>query len=118
MLAERLTEDPGQYASAWNFGPGATDAKPVSWIADKLACQWGGQASWNQDLEVHPRESQFLRLDISKAEAKLGWHPVIALSAAIDWIVEWYQAYAAGEDLGRLTRAQITRYESLLTPEI
>jgi CDP-glucose 4,6-dehydratase len=113
MLAERLAEDAGAFASAWNFGPAEGDAKPVSWIADALARSWGGHASWRDDSGMHPREANYLKLDASKARARLGWHPVLPLSPALDWIVEWYRAFQAGDDLGSLTRRQIERYEAL-----
>ena len=113
MLAERLVKDPSKFASGWNFGPADTDAKPVSWIADKLARSWGNQASWTQDGALHPHEAHFLKLDASKARALLNWHPVLSLSQALDWIVEWYRGFQGGVDLRALTRAQIERYESL-----
>jgi CDP-glucose 4,6-dehydratase len=114
MLAEQLSEDPGCFASAWNFGPAETDAKPVAWIADKLANLWGNGAAWNFDETVHPREAHFLKLDASKAMAFLDWQPVLPLSQALDWIVEWYRAFQAGTDLRRVTITHIERYESLL----
>ena len=114
MLAERLTKDPGLFASAWNFGPDEADAKPVSWIATKMAKFWSDRASWRQDTGSHPREAQSLKLDASKARACLDWHPVLPLDMALEWIVEWYRAFQAGDDLGRLTRTQIGRYETLL----
>lgn len=113
MLAEWLVKDPSKFASGWNFGPADTDAKPVSWIADKLAHAWGKQASWRQDGAVHPPEAHYLKLDASKAKAWLNWHPVLPLSQALDWIVEWYRAFQVGVDLRALTRTQIERYESL-----
>jgi CDP-glucose 4,6-dehydratase len=112
-LAERLSEDSGNFASAWNFGPAETDAKPVSWIADELVELWGNQAAWNSDSSVHPREANFLKLDISKAKAGLGWHPVLPLHSALGWIVEWWRAFHAGGDLRRFTCSQIERYEAL-----
>ena len=114
MLAERLAEDAGRFASAWNFGPAEADAKPVSWIADELARSWGNRASWSKDAGTHPREAHYLKLDASKAKACLDWHPVLPLNQALDWIVEWYRAFQAGDDLRRLTRTQIERYEALL----
>ena len=36
------------------------------------------------------------------------------LNQALDWIVEWYRAFQGGDDLRRLTRKQIERYEALL----
>jgi CDP-glucose 4,6-dehydratase len=114
MLAEVLSEDASRYASGWNFGPADADAKPVSWIADKLVRSWGNGGSWSQDSATHPHEAHALKLDASKANACLGWYPVLALEPALDWIVEWYRAYQTGADLGRLTSSQIERYESLL----
>jgi CDP-glucose 4,6-dehydratase len=117
MLAERLLEDPGRFASAWNFGPGETDAQPVSWIADRLARSWGDGASWIPDAGVHPREARHLKLDISKAMTDLGWRPVLPLSPALDWVTEWYRAFRAGDDLGALTRKQIERFAALVDRE-
>lgn len=115
MLAERLTqEDASRFACGWNFGPIESDAKPVSWIANQLTQSWGNQASWIQDTAEHPREAQFLKLDISQAAAYLNWHPIVPLSIALDWIVEWYREFQAGTDLRRLTRCQIARYEQRL----
>ena len=117
MLAERLTESPGRFGSAWNFGPEETDAQPVCWIADRLARVWDHHASWQQDPATRPREARHLKLDIAKTRAELDWRPVLPLSTALDWVTEWYRAYGAGEDLGRLTRTQIARYVSLLNQE-
>ncbi len=113
MLAERLSEDAPRFASGWNFGPADADAKPVSWIADKLAASWGKQSLWTQDSATHPMEANALKLDASKAAACLGWHPVLPLKSALEWIVDWYRAFQNGDDLRRLTEAQIERYESL-----
>ena len=113
MLAERLAADGAGFASGWNFGPADTDAKPVSWLANELVQTWGGSASWIQDPAAHPHESHLLKLDASKAKANLNWNPVLCLSHALDWIVEWYRAYQAGDDLRSLTLAQIERYEAL-----
>ncbi|PYU08342.1 MAG: CDP-glucose 4,6-dehydratase [Acidobacteria bacterium] len=112
-LAERLLQDPSRFASGWNFGPVDTDAKPVCWIADQLARSWGDHASWVHDSGVHPREAHFLKLDASKSKACLDWHPVVRLEQALEWIVEWYRAFQAGEDLRAHTLAQIERYEAL-----
>jgi len=112
-LAERLVEAPSRFGSAWNFGPVDTDAKPVAWIAGKLARSWGEGACWVQDSAIHPREARFLKLDASKAKAELDWHPVLPLGPALGWIVEWYRAFQQGQDLRARTLAQIECYETL-----
>jgi CDP-glucose 4,6-dehydratase len=114
MLAERLAENPARFASAWNFGPAEADAQPVSWIADRLALSWGGNAAWRSDEAQHPREAHYLKLDVSKAKAGLGWEPVLPLNKSLDWIIEWYRTFQAGGNLEQLTRKQIEKYETLL----
>jgi len=114
MLAERLGQDGPRFASAWNFGPSDSDAKPVSWIANRIAGCWGNGALWSQDNALHPHEAHSLKLDAAKAKALLNWQPVLPLSQALDWIVEWYRRFQAGVDLRRITCEQIERYERLL----
>ena len=116
MLAERLAKQGAVFASGWNFGPREADARPVSWIADRLQTSWGGGAKWVRDPGAHPAEAAELRLDASKAAGTLGWQPAIALDATLDWIVEWYRGWASGEDARRLTLGQIARYQQLVTP--
>jgi CDP-glucose 4,6-dehydratase len=114
MLAERLASDGETVASGWNFGPAADDARPVSWIADRLARIWGGTATWTSDSKAHLPEAAVLRLDASKAAECLGWRPALSLELALDWTAEWYRGWQRGEDLGQLTRSQIARYEAVL----
>jgi CDP-glucose 4,6-dehydratase len=114
MLAQRLAEAGRSFASGWNFGPAQADARPVSWIADRLAWSWGSDAAWDHDGTPHPREAHFLKLDASRAKALLNWEPLVPLDQALEWIVEWYRAFQSGADLRRLTREQIERYESLI----
>jgi CDP-glucose 4,6-dehydratase len=117
LLAERLTNDGTRFASGWNFGPADADARPVSFIASELARLWGSGASWTHDDKAYPHEAHILRLDTSKAAECLNWRPVLSLSSALEWIVEWYRAYQAGADLRHMTETQLVRYQSLLHEE-
>ena len=114
MVAERLSEHGCRFASGWNFGPADDDAKPVSWIADSLARSWGESASWTRDKNVHEHEAHALKLDASKAKECLGWRPKLSLETALEWIVKWYRAFQAKQDLRKLTLKQIEDYEALL----
>jgi CDP-glucose 4,6-dehydratase len=113
-LAEGLARDGQRHASGWNFGPADDDAKPVSWIANRLTERWGDGARWSLDPHAHQAELAVLRLDASKAAAELGWRPALPLSQALDWIVEWYRAWAGHADARALTLNQISNYEELL----
>jgi CDP-glucose 4,6-dehydratase len=112
-LAERLSENPELFSSAWNFGPAEEDAKTVSWIADELVRLWGGKALWRRDSAPHLHEAYRLKLDASKARDGLKWRPMLPLEKALSWIVEWYCAFQAGGDLLRLSQTQIERYQEL-----
>lgn len=114
LLAEHLSRDGATFAEGWNFGPAAADAKPVAWIADRLAAAWGEGAAWVVDTAAHPAEAAELRLDAAKAAGRLGWRPVVGLEEALDWIVEWYRGWRDGADLPAQTRAQIARYDARL----
>jgi CDP-glucose 4,6-dehydratase len=109
LLAERLwrTEEA---ARAWNFGPAEEDARPVSWIVDRLAELWNGAFSWEQDDRSHPPEADHLALDSSAARLELGWRPPWDLDQALVRLVEWHSAERDGADMRALTLAQIEQF--------
>ncbi len=109
-VAEHLWEHGRAYAEAWNFGPNDDDVKPVSWICDYVTEMWGEGAAWQMDGDDHPHENTLLKLDCSKAKARLGWQPKLNLSEALTWIVEWFQAYQNGADMRAVTEAQIRQF--------
>jgi CDP-glucose 4,6-dehydratase len=112
-LAERLYHEGPEFAQAWNFGPSDGDARPVGWLVDRLCALWGPPARWDHDTrEGQPHEAYFLKLDCSKASAKLGWRPSLSLEDALGWTVDWYKCFEAGDDVRALTEEQIARFES------
>lgn len=112
-LAEKLWAEGPRFTEGWNFGPEPNAARPVAWIADRLARLWGKNAAWEQDAGSHPHEAQLLMLDTSKASAQLDWHPRLDLEQTLEWVVEWYQGYHQGCSPRMLTTKQISRYEEL-----
>lgn len=115
-LAEHLVAEGGAVAEAWNFGPAEDDAKPVRWIAATMAAFWGVGGDWTKQPGEHPYESTFLKLDASKARARLGWRPRLPVAQALEWTVEWYRAFRDGGDLRAVTESQIQRYSTLHPP--
>lgn len=110
-LAEHLWSGGREYAEAWNFGPNVSDAKPVEWIVAAMADRWRRGARWELDASAHPHEAQFLKLDISKVGARLGWQPAMSLEQALDLTVTWHAAFVAGADVRQLTLRQIAEYQ-------
>lgn len=111
-LAEKLWQEGPAFAEGWNFGPNDEDAKTVQWIVQRLAELWGDGASWNLDDKPQPHEATYLKLDCSKARARLGWQPRWDLAHALTRIVDWYRAFQRGEDIRILTLQQISDYQS------
>jgi len=100
----------------WNFGPALDDARPVRWIADRLAELWPDELRWEIDSGVHPHEAHFLALDSTKAHEQLGWAPTWGLDEALASIVGWYLALREGEDMRAVTLAQIAAFDAAGAP--
>jgi CDP-glucose 4,6-dehydratase len=110
-LAQELWQRP-ELAGGWNFGPFDEDARPVSWIVERMGDRWAGRLRWESAPGPHPHEAGMLKLDSSRARAHLGWRPLVALDAALDSIVDWHEAHDAGQDMRAVTIGQLER----LTP--
>jgi CDP-glucose 4,6-dehydratase len=114
MLAERLYDpiNGPNFAEAWNFGPHMEDAWTVEHVVKQLAQKWGGDANWQVSADDHPHEASYLKLDISKAESLLDWHPSMRLDKGLGLTVEWNRGRLAGADLHELTLRQIQTYQA------
>lgn len=113
MIAQRLAEGADWAASGWNFGPSDDDARAVGWIVDRMISTWGS-GSWAGADGPRPHEAKILKLDCSRARNELGWRPVLGLEGALDWIVQWHKAVAAGDDARSVTLAQLDQYRDRL----
>jgi CDP-glucose 4,6-dehydratase len=115
LLAERLWADGPGYSEAWNFGADESDCRPVSWIAQRLTELWGADALWLSPARAGaaPHEATWLKLDCSKAKARLGWRPRLDLAGALQWTVDWYRQAQAGADMREQTLSQTRRFAGL-----
>lgn len=112
-LAENLYKYGPDFAEAFNFGPAEEDAKSVQWIVEELTNKWGDGASWEKDSGSHPHEANYLKLDCSKARAKLGWAPRWSLNQALKAIVSWHKLYRihqTRQEMRDLCLKQISEY--------
>jgi CDP-glucose 4,6-dehydratase len=110
LLAQRLATEGEAFAGGWNFGPRDDDARPVLDIVEKFCSLWPGNPGWNSTGAAGPHEAHYLKLDCSKARTCLGWEPRWNLGQAIERIVDWHQAHAAGADVRSVTLEQIQDY--------
>ena len=109
LLAERLAAD-NEFADAWNFGPADEDAMPVGWLASFVVREWGQRASWCEVPAEAVHEAGALKVDASRARAKLGWSPRLRLADALRWTIEWHRRLSAGDAALLLADEQLARY--------
>jgi CDP-glucose 4,6-dehydratase len=115
VLAQALWDDPAA-AEGWNFGPTDEDARPVGWIVERIAALWPQGLRWTQDDGPHAHEARYLKLDSSKARARLGWRPGVDLDATLASVVDWYRELREDGDMRALTLGQIAGFGSSQAP--
>jgi CDP-glucose 4,6-dehydratase len=116
LIGERLLAGDRAAASAFNFGPGDDDTRPVAWVVDHMLASWGGAIGWTKPKAPQPHEATLLRLDCSKARAELGWRPRLGLAEALDKVVDWHRRVASGDDARSVTIEQIADYAARPLP--
>ena len=117
MLAEKLWSDGPRFSEGWNFGPDDESAQSVETVVTTLSELWGGESRWRNDSSGnHPHEANYLKLDCSKAKARLGWHPRWNLQTALEATAAWYQAQQTRRDMRAFTLEQIGTYAKSVHP--
>jgi CDP-glucose 4,6-dehydratase len=109
VLAQELSHN-RELARAWNFGPPANDARPVSWIVERMRAEWGDAFSWEPDQGENPPEAGYLSLDSGAAERELGWRAGWDLDEALRRIVQWHEAQGKGQDMRAFSFKQIAEF--------
>jgi len=111
VLAENLLIYGTKFAEAWNFGPSDEDTRSVHYVLQYLATL-EPKFKWKYKSMEQMYEANNLKLDSSKARAKLDWVPRWRLNMALDKTVEWHRAWQLGEDMRAVSLAQIDTYIS------
>jgi CDP-glucose 4,6-dehydratase len=98
-----------QFADGWNFGPQSDSECTVEHVLSLLIKEWGQKAEWKpvdtDRAALH--EAHYLRLDCSKANSMLHWHPQNTLPEALQMTANWYKTYLDKGDLRALSLKQI-----------
>jgi CDP-glucose 4,6-dehydratase len=109
VLVQALWDD-HSFATGFNFGPADDDVQPVAHVVERLTAAWPDKIDWRIDPGPHPHEATWLKLDSSRARARLGWQPLWNLDQALASIGQWYVALQDGRDMREITRAQIAEF--------
>lgn len=113
MLAEALHAGRAGADTAWNFGPGREDERPVIEVAEAVVAALGQGRIARAPVPPALHEAHLLTLDNSKARAGLGWRPALGFAETVAMTAGWYGGWARGADPRRLTLDQIAAYQSL-----
>jgi len=79
----------------WNFGPNHLEKHLVSEVIESFSQHYGVSGSaWMLDQRTHPKESDFLLLDSTKARTQLGWVDQLDFQKTLKWTASWYREFA------------------------
>jgi len=112
-LAQALVQTPASAPRAVNFGPNPSSFCTVREVVDAFSARFSGRPGWRRDTGVNPKEATALTLSSALAHNSLQWHPRLRVAESLAWTADWYNAYAAGEDMVKFSEAQIVQYQSL-----
>jgi CDP-glucose 4,6-dehydratase len=113
LLAEKLWKYGPKYAEGWNFGPNNKDIKPVSYITKKFMQLWKDDINFKSNKKINLHETNYLKLDCTKAKTKLGWEPKMNLDLALEYTVEWYEKFIQKENIREFSEQQIENFGRL-----
>ncbi len=116
LLAQRLIQDPGRFAGAWNFGPDTEEVVTVAEIVAEFHKAVGGGRALHA-VEPARHDTPILRLSSARARRRLGWMPQLTTAEAVQWAAEGYRRLLHDQD-GTWVDVQIERYAArLAAPE-
>ena len=114
VLADKLLgPNGGEAIGAWNFGPSRENEVDVGSLVAAVRRRWGEGAP---SVVIEPsalHEAHYLKLDIAKADAGLGWRPVLDFPETVALTADWYKAYRP-DGARALVDAQIAAYQARL----
>lgn len=112
LLALAQAQDPS-LAGCYNIGPAEENCITTGEVAALFCRQWqrqtGQRISWRAQREDGPHEATFLKLDCSKARARLGYRPLWNMEKAMEQTVAFAAAAADGH-LRECMDSQIALY--------
>lgn len=89
-LAEKMTDDPVTYATAYNIGPDKDDVLDVETVARQFIDAYGKGSYTVESNARQPHEAQLLLLDNHKINEALGLKPRYTAAEAVRMTAAWY----------------------------
>lgn len=95
---------------SYNVGPNEEGCVTTGLLADMFCKSWGNLNWINKSEDDAVHESNFLKLDCSKINNAINWHPKMNIEEAINLTVDWTKSYFNGEDINKVSEEQIKAY--------
>ena len=128
-ILEKQAADPS-LAGAYNVGPDLSDCVRTGELAQLFAEAWNGEGAEDSAsgadcsreggapgefrIEIRPdggpHEAGFLRLECAKLKKTFGWEARWHIAEAVRKTADWSRAWLCGEDMIRVTDAQIREF--------
>ena len=103
-----------ELAGNYNIGPDEVDCIPTGELVDLFCASWQKymvqRPAWIDQSDKGPHEANYLKLDCAKYKKTFSWKPVWHIDKAVDKTVEWYSAYAAGENVKAVMEEQLNEF--------
>lgn len=93
LLGQQLLEGKRGFSGAWNFGPSDEGHRNVLAIVRELQQYWSKIDYQIETNGNNPHEANLLKLDCSKAYAKLKWKSMWDSSTTFAKTAQWYKGY-------------------------
>lgn len=107
-LGQKLLEGRREFAEGWNFGPGDESNICVEDLASRVKTEWAGVRYEIQNSHGNPHEAVLLKLDCSKAHARLQWRPVWDIRKTVEITTRWYKEFYENGEIN--SRVDLNRY--------
>lgn len=92
-LGQKLLEGKREFAEGWNFGPDDESNISVENMALRVKGEWERVEYEMRTDTNNPHEAGLLKLDCSKAHARLQWRPVWDIKKTIETTTRWYKEF-------------------------
>jgi CDP-glucose 4,6-dehydratase len=106
-LTEKLSV--GEFGEAWNFGPNLEEIKSVEDFTNEFYENFGVTNKWKK-IEADEKENNYLVLDSSKAQSRLGWIPKLNFTESVSLTAAWHKKVIEGKSPREATIEDIQAY--------
>jgi CDP-glucose 4,6-dehydratase len=112
LLARELFDHGQKFAGVWDFAPSDQGRISASELAGRFAGLWNGDDPRVQ--KILSQSSKAPKSSSEKAQAELGWSPILSAEKALAWTAEWYSRFCSEPSaILQTTKRQIEEYMRL-----